>query len=71
MKISLKKLLENGYIIVGLRSSYSDRVEVLLTRRFPLQGERNNVSIRINRKYLIHVNKNCLRVHVPMAGSNR
>lgn len=58
MKTSLKKLLENGYIIVGLRSPFSERIEVLLTRRFPLQGERNNVSIRISRKYFMRMYPN-------------
>lgn len=58
MKTSLKKLLESGYIIVGIRSNYNERIEVLLTRRFPLQGERNNVSIRINRKYFMRMYPN-------------
>lgn len=50
---SLKQALENGYIIVGIRSAFSERIEILLTRRFPLQGEKNNVSFRINRKYFM------------------
>lgn len=50
---SLKQALENGYIIVGIRSKYNEQIEVLLTRRFPLQGERNSVSYRINRKYFM------------------
>lgn len=48
---SLKQAMESGYIIVGIRSKYSERIEVLLTRRFPLQGERNNISFSINRRY--------------------
>lgn len=50
---NLKQAMENGYTIVGIRSKYSERIEVLLTRRFPLQGKRNNVNFRINRKYFM------------------
>lgn len=48
---NLKKALENGYVIVGIRSVFSERIEILLTRRFPLQGECNNINFRISRKY--------------------